>query len=255
MDDKFEAICLGSSSQGNAYLMNIGGETILVECGFPKKTLLKKTLYTSAGLENAKACLITHGHHDHSAAIRDVSRLMPTFASLSTFDYYNVTPKTNQILRAGEMKFITENILVLPFSVNHDFPDSLGFAIVSKTTQERILFINDNNGINYNFNNCKFDYIFIECNYVDKLIHIQYNNSCEEGDVANARHIERVLESHMGLAKCRAFLKTLDLSDTKSIFLMHLSDHHANIKIIKNDFAANFPSKKVIICRKDGGFE
>ena len=252
--DIFEVVVIGSSSSGNSYLMRLYDEVILVECGFQKSRLLKSSLFTPLKLTDAKACLVTHGHRDHAMALKEISLLMPTFASRPTFEYMNVKPRsTNNYLCEGEIRQITKNIAVIPFEVDHDFPHSLGFCILAKDL--RILFINDCGSIPIDLSEWRFDYIFIECNYVDQLLHIQMNNAIKDFDKANYKRLERIHKYHLGLAGSRNFLKKLDFTNLKAIFLMHLSDKNANVKMIREDFMKNFPKQKVFICRKNGGLE
>ena len=252
-ENSFELVVIGSSSAGNAYLMKIEGEVILVECGFPYKKLIKETLYTPIKLEEAKACLITHGHKDHALAIKEINKMMPTFASMPTLQDSLKIIKANQILHALEAKQITSKIKIFPFEVVHDFPQSLGFIIVSETT--KVLFINDCSKILVNLENWSFDYIFIECNYVDQLLHIQLNKAVQDGNRIIFKQLDRVHKVHLGLAGTLKILKSMKLDKTKAIFLMHLSDRNANVKMIKERCDTELPGKRVFICRKNGGLE
>lgn len=252
-ENSFELVSIGSSSAGNAYLMKIEGEVILVECGFPYKKLIKETLYTPIKLEEAKACLITHGHKDHALAIKEINKMMPTFASMPTLQDSLKIIKANQILHALEAKQITSKIKIFPFEVVHDFPQSLGFIIVSERT--KILFINDCSKILVNLENWEFDYIFIECNYVDLVLRIQLDKAVQEGNQIIFNQLDRVHKVHLGLAGTLKILKTMKLDKTKAIFLMHLSDRNANVKMIKKTCTAELPGKRVFICRKNGGLE
>ena len=60
---------LGSSSLGNAYLVSDGETSLLLDCGLPLREMQIKSDFRIA---NADACLISHGHLDHSRAIHDV---------------------------------------------------------------------------------------------------------------------------------------------------------------------------------------
>ena len=265
MNDNFELVAIGSSSDGNAYLIKLNDDVILVECGFPKNHLLKETLYTPLHLQDAKACIVTHGHKDHCYSINDIKKMMPTFAGLETLRQawkeekarnprkQTIGINENSILQVGQIKMITEKTAVIPIAVNHDFEDSLGFIIVNDDL--KVLFVNDCSSIISDISNWRFDYIFIECNYVDQLLHIQLNEYAKGGEVIKYRRLERVKKYHMGLSGTRKILKSLDLKKTKAIFLMHLSDNNANVKMIREDFEKNFLNKKVFICRKYGGID
>lgn len=57
---------LGSSSAGNATLVWSGGEAVLVDCGFPVRTLERRLRTAGWALPSIRAVLITHTHSDHA---------------------------------------------------------------------------------------------------------------------------------------------------------------------------------------------
>ena len=53
--------CIASGSKGNAYLINDGVSTLLVECGVKLDMIKKATNYK---LSELAGCLISHEHND-----------------------------------------------------------------------------------------------------------------------------------------------------------------------------------------------
>ena len=55
---------VGSSSSGNAYILDCGSEQLILELGVSWKEILKALNFD---LSKVRACLVTHSHQDHSA--------------------------------------------------------------------------------------------------------------------------------------------------------------------------------------------
>ena len=91
---------LGSSSLGNAYIVNDGTTSILLECGF---SLVDMQMKSNFMISNVDACLLTHFHQDHSKGIKDLLKyaidvyaLPETLSALGVADHHrthNVVPQ------------------------------------------------------------------------------------------------------------------------------------------------------------------
>lgn len=259
MNNEFESYCLASSSSGNAYIFkfNNGNDShsILVECGLPYDKLQSRAIQNQVFLSDCEACLITHYHKDHACSIKEIMERMPVFASEDTFNHYSIEPEEKYILKEGESKFITPTIKVLPFPVVHDAYGSFGFCIGDDISKQVILFINDCKTINIDLHPITFDYVFIECNYLDQPFWIEFNKAKKECNKALCDRYQRIHDYHMSLKYTIAILKTLDLSNCKAIFLMHLSDKNAREKDMKLAVQNEFPNIKILVCQKNGGVE
>lgn len=256
--------CLGSSSAGNCYLLQFSAENynqvIMVEAGYNWKEILRLVGINNAFdmLWNTKACLITHGHSDHAKGIKQLTfNDIPVYASEEVHKQYETTLR-GKILKAGETKCIAPDIFVYPFKVEHDYPNSLGFIIKCSRTNETILFVNDCKYYEADLSKFKFDYIFMECNYIDKQTRTIYHEALKAGDQVVVKQYERVINSHMSLATTTKNIAKLNLTNTKAIFLMHLSDRNANeykmkLAIEKETIRKCGIKKQVFVCQRNGG--
>lgn len=197
-------------------------------------------------LRPVDAVLITHNHKDHSAASNDLRRRGKRVYGNRLI----VGDDPYMMLEAGSIKTIAAHTRVYPFSVEHDAVDSLGFVIY--TDMEMILFVNDCKYFAEDLSKQKFDYIFIESNYDGKVIHFAYEAAKDQKNNIDIDRYERLLNSHMSIAHTCDHLKKLDLSNCKGIFLMHLSDRHANPNLFKQRVSKEF-GKPCFVCRKSGG--
>lgn len=262
-NDSPEIYILGSSSAGNAYIFRFnhsdgGHSQILVEAGFPWRELMTRATLQGVRLSECEACLITHCHGDHATGARVVNAHgITVYASEGTLldERVGITPNDHNTLREYFQKFITPRIKVLPFYVDHDAPEPMGFVIRDTFDDINILFINDCKTTKANLSAIPLDLCFVECNYSDQPMHIEYNKAIEEGDVRLMKRYKRIMEAHMGLSGCRKLLNTLDLSRCRGIFLMHLSDRNARINEMREKVGADHPDVKIFVCKKNGGIE
>ena len=206
-------------------------------------------------------CLITHAHGDHSKAARDISkRGIPLFATPGTFGaiYCHGTELLNKPVK------ITEGLYVLQFPVEHDIEGACGFVI--KTAKETVIFINDHKKWSTDLSIFKPDYVFIECNYDHKMVYAQMHELERKINTPGFSDKEKLLfqqalnqhtrnlNSHCSLLGTIKGLSKMNLKNTKCIFLMHLSDRHANEYKMKNE--VEFATKiRTYVCKKGGGIK
>lgn len=223
---------IASSSKGNAYLISDGQFNLLIECGLPFKELKKRSNYEVP--MNIHACLISHSHFDHSKAVKDLLN--------ASVDCYMLeeTAEAKGVLghhRVKLMKFYETltigTFYILPLEMFHDVPCS-GFYIASRHTGERFLFATDTYMIKYNIE--KLDYIMIEANYDFDLI-------------ADDAQKNRLFKSHMCIETTIDYLKSIDLSNVKKIYLMHLSSRHSDEEDFKRRVQA-VTGKVVEVCKE-----
>lgn len=229
--------CLASSSAANAYVLDNGKSSLIVEAGL-EYTKLRKALTTeNIDMMQVGGCLITHAHGDHCKGAYDLSRYITIHASQETISKIN--PINYKVLNAAKWNEITSDWKVLPFEVEHDIAGAYGFII--KSNDQLILFVNDTRLVVWDLSKFKFDYVMIECNYNDDLI----DNTLPKN--------QRTINSHMALSTTITTLKALDLSQCKAIYLMHLSSGNSNekemIRLVNQETGI-----KTYACQKYGGF-
>lgn len=212
---------LGSGSTGNCYLLQGQKETLILECGLPYKTILKGLNFN---LSNVVGCLVTHEHKDHSKAMFDLGHNgIDIYASTGTYNALGdgLGHRTNFI--KSEVAFKVGSFIVLPFAVEHDAAEPLGFLIQHKELG-KLLFITDSYYCKYSFNG--LNHILIECNYSNKII--------EQRELP--RNLKsRIIKSHFELENVKDFLRATDLAEVKNIMLIHLSDGNSNAAEFKEE--------------------
>lgn len=252
--EQFKFINLGSSSSGNCYYLELprnkqANVKILIEAGFSYKEILKKSLLNGIDINDVDAALITHSHMDHCKSAKElIDRGIQLYANKDIISKYD--GDIENILIPGETKYIAPDTKVLPFEVEHDAPNSLGFVI--STNNIVILFVNDSKFFKADLSQISFNFIFIEANYDGQFIHFAYENAKNDNNRQDIARYERLFNSHMSLANCKKHLAKLNLSQCTAIFLMHLSDRHANENKFKYEVKTS-TGINCYVCKKNGG--
>ena len=247
-----KVLSVGSSSEGNAYYIEIhrkGYPTpfgLLIEAGFPYNELSRRLLNYGVSMRNVNAVLVTHEHHDHSLAVKElVERGKKVYAPLSVFKHWGLEDKvtSRNIFEVGKTKLIADGIDVVAFKVEHDV-ETVGFIITIRGDwgEHRIFFATDTSYIRYNFFKYTFETIMIEANNTRRVLYYAIKNAKENGDKWGEIHFDRVLRTHFLIENT---IKTLigsksnagfNLSKTDNIYLLHSSassnTNHMEIKMM-----------------------
>jgi phosphoribosyl 1,2-cyclic phosphodiesterase len=231
-----QIIPIASSSSGNCYYISDGSSHLLIECGIRLDKIAKSI---PVNLTELNGCLITHEHKDHSLSAEKLLRYCHIFASKGTLDelcietykYKQHAIKHNETIRIG-------TFVIIPFEVQHDAKEPLGYLVYSTVTKEKLLFATDTFYIKPKF--AGLDYIMIECNYAKDIL--------DKNDT-NKKVKNRLYSSHFELENVKEFLKANDLSQVKAIYLMHLSDGNSDEIRFKHEIMA-LTGKPVIVCPK-----
>jgi len=217
-DKVIEFKSYASSSAGNFYTVSDDKTTLALECGLPI-VKIKKAL--NHKLHEVEACICTHEHGDHARAARDLLGVgVDVFCSAGTAGALELRSYYHHlhIVKALE-QFRVGPWAVLPFPVEHDAEEPLGFLIQNGT--DKLLFAADTFYIRHRF--AGLTMIALECNY---------SKATMAPDIPLA-HKLRVMRSHMSLDTVLGFLAANDLRGVRQIHLLHLSDDNSNEKLFK----------------------
>lgn len=214
---------IGSSSEGNCYLFQAEGETLIVECGVPIMDIKKGLNFK---LDNVVGCLVTHRHKDHCKSLMDVCKLGvkvysigDVFASMQADSPFFEEIITNKQYKIG-------NFCVIPFVARHDVP-CVSFCIKHPECGW-ILFMTDSVTLTTNFQG--LNHIMIECNYSDEILTENIDNG-----ILHKSQRDRLMVSHCELKTTKNILGRLDLSNVESIMLLHLSHTNSNADQFKRE--------------------
>ena len=200
---------LASSSHGNCYVVSDGKTTILLECGISFRRIKKGLGFD---LSNIRACLVSHEHKDHAKSVMDfIKSGVEVFASEGTADALDCDLITAV---ADRVQFQAGSLEIMPFTTFHDAAEPLVFLIYSNNDGDRLVFSTDTVNLGYQFPNINL--LALEANYDASIL-----DRCERMP-EKVRH--RVTNSHMEIQSLCRYLRTLDLSACRVLYLLHLSN-------------------------------
>ena len=221
----------GSSSAGNCYIIHSPDEALVIEAGVRVDSAMLQVIGYDP--RRVAALIVSHHHADHSAHARQWMELgvpiraLPDVVSRRALYSPLTTPFSfGRWFRAGRFR-------VLPFPLVHYDPDgtpcpTAGFLIDHPDTG-RVLFATDTAALareEMTDDGLRLEpYAFagvatwlIEANYDDYILHLS--------DLPKAQK-DRIRQSHLSVNNTVATLRAADLSRTRLIVLLHLSDRNS----------------------------
>ena len=211
--------CYASSSRGNLYrvISDSFRTQLLIECGLPMKDI-RKCLGTN--MTKIDGVFISHEHKDHSKAIHEFLKSgIYIYTSKGTLtasgverSAYSHCIKSREVITIGD-------ITVLPFEINHDAVEPLGFIL--RDDNDIVMFATDTYNIEYKINGVTK--LMIECNHSYEII-----DKKVAADTLDKKRAERLVRSHFSFENLKKWLKMNDLTGLKEIFLLHLSKTNAD---------------------------
>lgn len=185
------------------------------------------------------ACMVSHEHKDHSACAGDLLKSgLPVYMSQGTAEALELEPV--ETIQHGE-QFAIGTIDVVPFNTFHDAAEPLGFLLKSRIDGDVLAFATDTVNLAYQFPGVNI--VAIEANYDREIL--------DRSEKLPEKVRDRITKSHMEIDSLCNYLKTLDLSQCREIYLLHLSDAMSNtggfIYRVKKSVPAG---TSVIVCPK-----
>ncbi|MCM3573322.1 MBL fold metallo-hydrolase [Mesobacillus subterraneus] len=214
----------GSSSAGNCYYVTDGHTPLLLEAGIKFKDIQRDLNFQTSSIAG---CLISHEHSDHAKAYKDIMKAgIDIYATQGTIEAIKATGHRIKPVQAM-MQFTLGTWDVLPFGVEHDAADPVGYLLQNRQ-KERLLFITDSFFCRYKFTG--ISHLMIEANYSLEIL----NENIRNGSIPPVMK-KRLMRSHFSLENVKDFLKANDLSKLQEIWLLHLSDSNSNAELFKRE--------------------
>jgi phosphoribosyl 1,2-cyclic phosphodiesterase len=225
----------GSGSAGNCYLVYNKEACLIIEAGINPDKVIS---YLNYDISKIEGVLISHMHKDHSKYAKEYAEKygLKIYTAEETANTLNIDNyikiKYNNVYNVGSFK-------VKPFEIQHDCEGALGFLINHKETGN-IAYITDSYYIKYRLPNV-VTYL-IETNFSHDIM----KNNIENGKIKELL-AKRIISTHMSLETAIDTLKNSDLSLTKNIILIHLSENNSDKDMFLNKFRATFADKDILI--------
>lgn len=235
---------IGSGSSGNCYLLQNDKEALVIEAGLPFDKAVRAAL--GWNVAKVKALIVSHRHDDHAKfAWQYAETGITTLASADTIANCHL----NGIRCVKEIKggtwYQVGGFRVLPFPLRHFNTDgtacpTFGF-LIHHDQCGRVCFFTDcesftretmtDDGLRFiPYDFPEVAHWLMECNYDDAII----NRSKHIPDFVK----DRIKHSHMSLRNTLKVAKRVDLSQTREILLIHISDGNADDRKIVREMRA-----------------
>lgn len=227
---------LGSSSEGNGYVIETTTGFLLLEAGIKPHDALKACKYDRSHIQGL---CVSHVHQDHAKYLHEIADfgiphiIAPDDVLSRVSSRASKHSHCSQWIPIGQFK-------VLAFPLTHDVP-CYGY-IVKHAEFGTLLFATDCMDIPTIFKG--IDWFLIEANYSDELL------QASGADQAQKR---RVITSHMSLDYCIKYLHDCGAESSQGITLVHLSSRHSDadefLKKVQQEFLVptSIADKGVII--------
>jgi phosphoribosyl 1,2-cyclic phosphodiesterase len=214
-----------SGSDGNCYIVESEGTSLLVECGRPYTQI--KDFLEGIGIEpdELSGILLTHAHGDHARSARHLSSThrVPILASRGTLAALNLADQSlGRSLDSGKTYQVGQ-IDVKPFAVPHDCREPLGFRFESGTGCAAVAtdlgWVPQNVARQFR----DVDLLVLEANYDPHLLHTGTYPSFLKLRVAGTY-------GHLSNAAAAEAIATCRDRPPGVVWLAHLSEHNNSPK-------------------------
>lgn len=258
--------CLASSSAGNCFCLSFDlGDgiqaAVLVECGLPYATIIRKLAEANVALSGVRGLLISHSHKDHSFSARDFDRRgFRIVATKGTMEACGLSQKPTDYGKAELILSANDNVpwdrkyvYAQPFPVEHDAPEPAGFVI--GTNKETVIFGIDSFQWLADLSSYRPDYVMVEADYDGPTMDAEQRSLMAKADMASRQRFRqntRTIKEHMSLDRAIETARGLNLSGCKAVFLTHLSDRLAAPNAFRIKATANI-GVETHVCLKNGG--
>lgn len=114
---------LGSGSEGNALVVQVGNTTLLMDCGFSVTETTHRLARLGLQANQINGILVTHEHGDHIAGVARLARKfsLPVFMTHGTMRFQRATFADVNVTEINpHHRFSIADVEVQPFLVPHD---------------------------------------------------------------------------------------------------------------------------------------
>jgi phosphoribosyl 1,2-cyclic phosphodiesterase len=246
--------CLGSGSEGNALVVQVGQTRVLLDCGFSVKETVARL--GRIGLEpgDLSAVLVTHEHSDHIGGVTRLSNKfkLPVWLSHGSHTFLanlDQTPALSHVIDSHS-RFGIGEIEISPFPVPHDAREPIQF--VFGDGMRRLGVITDTGMITPHITQMlsACDGLVLECNHDrDLLANGPYPPSLKQRVAGRYGHLDNEAAADL--------LRGMDTSKLKHIVAAHLSQKNNRPELARGALASalNCAEDWIGIAEQEIGFD
>ena len=243
---------LGSGSEGNALVVQVGDTRVLMDCGFSLSETVARLARLDLSPESLSAIVVTHEHGDHIGGVARLARkfALPVFLTHGTLRTQNGTfaglPSVTEI--NPHLPFAIGDVQVQPYPVPHDASEPVQY--VFSDGAKRLGVLTDvgcsTPHIEATLSGCEA--LVLECNHdTDMLANGEYPYSLKQRVGGRFGHLNN--------KDAAALLARLDNRRLQHIVAAHLS-HKNNTRALAVSAlssALSCTEERIIVATQDEG--
>lgn len=214
---------LGSGSEGNALVVEVGDTRVLIDCGFRVRDTIERLARLGVAPESISAILVTHEHADH---IGGVAAFATRFRTPVWLTFGTLEMAGDRFTRVEHVygfdshdAFAVGLIEVRPFPVPHDAREPVQFVV---SDGERRLGVLTDIGVTTRFVEASLsgcDALVLECNHdLDMLAGGDYPWTLKQRISSRLGHLHNEASAEL--------LAALDTTRLRHIVAAHLSQQN-----------------------------
>lgn len=214
-----------SGSDGNCYLIESEGTSLLVECGRPYAQIRDLLEGVGLSLDELGGILLTHAHGDHSRSARYLSQThrVPIYSSGGTLGALRLDDASLARQIESGKTYPVGQLDITPFAVPHDCREPLGFRFESGSGRTAIAtdlgWVPANVARQFK----DVDLLIVEANYDPHLLHTgTYPHFLKQRVAGTYGHLSNAAAGE-AIATCRE-------RPPAAVWLAHLSEHNNSPK-------------------------
>lgn len=236
---------IGSGSRGNAHIIEKGETTLLIECGFPPRTLQKRLSGRYLSPAEISAVLISHEHRDHVAGLSLMQRYQLACYMTAGTARQLAYPDNWQCLQPGEPLIINE-LTVTPLPVPHDVSEPVQFIIEDGV--RKMVILTDLGHVTRGVQRAcaDADALLVECNYDEEmLMNGPYPESVKARIAGDYGHLSN--------RDAAALVRATKNGRRRHIIGAHLSEHNNSEALVRQALQAADETAMVTIAGQHDG--
>ncbi len=214
---------LGSGSDGNGLLVEVGATRILADCGFTLSDTLARLARRGVGADSISAVLITHEHDDH---IGGAARFARKFGIPVWLTHGTLQAAAGQFTGVATIeifdchrRFVVGDIEIEPYTVPHDAREPAQFVFGDGAA--RLGLLTDAGSLTAHMQAVlsRLDALVLECNHdLDLLWNGNYPPHLKQRIAGKFGHLDNATAAHL--------ITAIDCSRLKHLIAAHLSQQN-----------------------------
>ena len=212
--------CLGSGSEGNALVVEVGTSRVLLDCGFSTKETVARLARLGLTPADLHGIVVTHEHSDHIGGVTRFANkfnlpVWLTHGSLAYLLNLDQAPLDTRVIDS-HAAFAVGDLYIEPFPVPHDAREPIQF--VFGDGQHRLGVLTDTGMITPHIeqmlSGC--DALVLECNHdANLLANGPYPNSLKQRVGGRFGHLDNIAAADL--------LRSIDTRQLTHLVAAHLS--------------------------------